>query len=1025
MKRKEVWGALILLGALGLWMWLPPSPKDPFTSFLGGADGEIGTPTEASEADSDSSASMLSSQVAEGSRDNSQALTRATEPVQQPGLISLVSTSGDPVVGRVVLLHDSQQLRAGIAQATLLGESLWHDLLDIDELATAGEITIDRGLLHPTAETLVMVFAAGFAPHLQSLGTQPQFPLRIELPWVAPITVKVQSPSGVPIPNAVVAVRSGRAGVSNAEASLTEQLRWMFFQEAVYSDAEGTAELKTVLQEGNNILVQPGSGFAASSADEVPPGANLTMTCEEAFQVHGRVLNPTGQPIAHARVKAYSNLSADYVFVDGSIADEEGRFALTKLPASQPAIQIFASMEGYETAPWTVANPAPGIHYQNDFELHPAVGGDIRLVTSAGSPLSGVYLTFYRSNADHVPGYYLTDADGNAKLKPVLREGYPYIVKMESGNQDIQLDESYFAGSGRTMVVPGLSRVVSWSLDPALSQGRSLAYAVWTPSDSSKPGQFWWDAKEEAPWIPSGQGVFAAQFTDGSCIEQSTHLEEGEDAHIEFNAPSTLLSMTLLGSSEGDVLLHSQSGNILFQAEGLTGEVDIPCDPGIYELNVRLADQSPMTFTGIRVPRGGADLGEIGSVANASLRILMVNAEGNPVPHSFVSLVSPSGFEAAASLTGMDGFAFFPGMTPGPYFAYCNNEEAYALEGRESLTSVHLFPGQHQELTLRMGSAEGLIRVSVDRKGLPMPQGIFIGDSSRLNYHLPSHGTATLPASAENGFLGVTANRTGYALIAAVSIPPGPGHYRIDRDGLRAWEFQFTDEAGSPQPGLTLGFYLAGHHLPYRPITDADGRLSLEFQAGLPLEMEVWSSGGTPLRFSLEDLTSGQNIVIPSEFPRKVLSFRDLDGTAIPGLQLVGLGLNECLHGKHDGTVEVPIVSGRSYIAQAAGFFPVILDPSAAASFTLPRSLESVTLHGAPKGTRYLSMVASPGYDSPFPLSSLVERAEDGPWIAESLPEGEVLVIAFDEEDKILGKFRVFLTAQESNYLLTDQVLMD
>jgi protocatechuate 3,4-dioxygenase beta subunit len=1023
-KQSTIWSTLALAGALIAAVWFlqedsekPANSAATETSTNAPASDDVGAHKEhTKENEASAGAGMRETATSDASGHQGAELTR--EEIANPGVIQLLTPSGAPADGRIVLVHDREELRAGIARATDIGESLWENISDVDGQTSHGELVIDLSALHPNKETLALVFAPGFAPAIQSLGTRHSFPIQLQLTPVAPIKVVVEDPTGNPIAGAVVAVRSAYDGSANAELPLTDQLQWMFFQSVLYSDENGEALFSTVLQGGNNVIVQPKNGLASSSKDNAAPGTTVTMVCDVAFQVHGRVLDAEGKPIQGARVKAYSDLIGDVVFVNDDTVGDDGSFSIDRIPASQPAIQLIAIKEGYESSPWTLPNPTPEANYTHDFELHPAVAGTVQLVTNSGAPIAGAYITFFRTNADYVPGYYFTDEQGRADLQPVFRKDFPYTVKVELGNNEIPLETPFFAGDDSTITIPGLSRFASWNVDESVLQNRQLEYCVWSPNDSSKPGYFWWEASGKFPWVPSGRGTFAARFSDKSCLEQTVDLQEGEELHVSFSAPSTSLSLFIPKESSATVLLFSQSKNNLFQAREVNGPITIPCDPGIYELRVLFSSQPTISMTGIRVPPEGLDLGEIEVRANAGLTIRVLDSTGRPLPDSFVSVVPPSGFEATSTWTNEDGEAQFQELVSGPFFVYCSCEDAYLLAGREALTSIQLLPGQHQELTLKMGSAEGTVEVAVDRTGLPMPQGFFVGGGHRVNYHLPSDGVASLPASEESGYVGVTANRTGYAMIAALQIPAGPGSYRIERGGLSKITLHFVDESGSPQSGLMIGFYLAGQHLPYRPHTDANGIMELELQPALPIELEVWTRTGSPLRFPISNLTSGLNVVIPKDLVRKNISFHNESGARIQGLQVVGAGFPECLFAKSDGTVDVPVVLRRHYQAQALNYFPVLFDPNVVSEVTMPRSLDSPTFLGAPEGTRFVYLQAHAAFDSPLALEGWLDKREDGKWQASSLPVGKVTVTAYGHNDRVLGEYQLTLSPQQNEYSL-------
>lgn len=1015
MTRSQAWQVLLFIGLLGGALWLFQEAPD--------FRGNISEPTERHAEISDKSAKPAASNNGVPNEESSLGESSGKSNVIREGvvlfgIVNLTSPDGASVDGRVVFIHDRKELREGIAIQTDIGESLWENITDFDGETEAGTTSVDKNLLSTNAETLVMVFAPGFAPLIQSLGTNPTFPLSLSLTPVEPITVSVQDPSGNPIAGAVVAARADTIGSFNASKPLVDQLNWLFYQSVLYSDEMGMAELANVLPETNNIIVQPKNGFASVSQDGVASGTALSLTCDFAFRVHGRILDSEGNPIANARAKAYSDLSSDSVFVGSDHADASGNFTIGRIPASQPAIKVHASMQGMETAPWLISHPSAGADYAHDFVLHAAVGGSVTLVTESGAPIAGAEISFARSNVDFVPGYYTTNEKGVALLQVAFRKGYPYSAEVRVGNQDLRVPEPFFASDDSTITVKKIGRILAWEIPEEAARRRTPAYCIWRAKDSSRSGESWWAISEPSPWIPTGLGTFAIQFDNGTRIEKEYTLVDGEDGVVTFSAPSSSITFTIPEGKAADAHLYSKNDAYLASITEATGAVTIPCKPGLVGLNVVLADDTQILMNGILVPPDGLNLGELHLAQDASLTVRVLNAAGNCRPDTFVSVVTVTGILVAEGWTDTNGLAIFDAIPPGPCFVYSNGESAYFIQGREALTSIQLLPGQHQELTLKMGSAEGTIEVAVDRAGLPMPQGFFVGGGHRVNYHLPSNGIATLPASEESGYLGVTANRTGYAMIAALQIPAGPGSYKIERGILQEINLHFVDENGAPQSGLMIGFYLAGQHLPYRPHTDASGNMQLELHSGLPLEMEVWTDAGVPLRFPIAGLTSGQNVVIPTNLPRKNISFRSEEGARILGLQVVGDGFPECIFAKHDGTVDVPILVGRFYYAQASNYFPVLFNPNVVREVTLPRSLSSATFSNAPEGTQFLYVQSHAAFDSPLALEGWLSKTDGGKWQAGDLPVGGATVTAYGNNDQMLGEYQLRLTSERSSYAL-------
>jgi hypothetical protein len=219
---------------------------------------------------------------------------------------------------------------------------------------------------------------------------------------------------------------------------------------------------------------------------------------------------------------------------------------------------------------------------------------------------------------------------------------------------------------------------------------------------------------------------------------------------------------------------------------------------------------------------------------------------------------------------------------------------------------------------------------------------------------------------------------------------------------------------------LKIGFYLAGQHLPYRPHTDADGDMRIESHSGLPLELEIWTRTGTPLRFPIADLTSRNSIIIPDDPARKSIAFRGEDGARIPGIQVVGAGFPECIFAKHDGSVDVPILAGRFYAAQASGYFPIYFDPNTVSEVTLPRIVNDVSFLDAPEGTRFLYVQSQASFDSPFALERWAGRADDGKWQAGALPAGRATITAYDTDGQVISEYPLRLSAERKNYSLAE-----
>ena len=211
-------------------------------------------------------------------------------------------------------------------------------------------------------------------------ASESRVPLRIGP--VRSLNVVVRDQSGRPVPEAEV--RCGRTSMPTPDAVLVREGQDLFF--SAHTDAEGAVRIPSLPQLATPLQVRK-AGYAPQAVEVDPVSRRLAVTLRGLSKIMGRVLGPSGRPIAGARVTFFVEVRSD----------PAGRFEVP-IPASEPVLpgghRVKVQAPGYEAC----LAPLPKEGDPEEFVIRLRPGGALAgaLVDDGGAPVIGAILLVER-----------------------------------------------------------------------------------------------------------------------------------------------------------------------------------------------------------------------------------------------------------------------------------------------------------------------------------------------------------------------------------------------------------------------------------------------------------------------------------------------------------------------------------------------------------------------------------------------------------------------------------------------------
>jgi len=475
----------------------------------------------------------------------------------------------------------------------------------------------------------------------------------------------VRDESGAPITTFEVKARPAR--------NATQFLPGVENVSETFEDPAGAFVLEG-LQPGEWTFTAEASGYAATEEGvslKLPADAkNIDLVLSRASMITGIVYDPTGQPVADARVQTGSSggfrgtgrverkkrRSAD--------TDEEGRFELKDVPAESTVIS--ATADGWAASDTLPIEPAPGGE-MTEIVLHLKLGGTLTGEVYGSDGEWGACRVRYNSMSVLSTGAVTAEADGTFRIEhltpglyQVMVEPDPEaIVEMMSGGdqpdmskvfEQLKMASAEVEEGQTTHVVLGqpptdpvkvfgrlteAGEPISGRMVIALAEGNDVMSSM-RMDQTDEDGRF--ELELKAP----GPVVFSVQLDGGASPQFFEDVPEVESWEVELALSTAIVSGTVYDPdgeplSRIGVRITSEEGHTL-TVIGLSNRTTTDSEGRYSFKNVE-----PGTYTvraGGTSPFGGGD-GSYGTELVGSVRL----AEGEHLRDVDVHLSHPGRIE--------------------------------------------------------------------------------------------------------------------------------------------------------------------------------------------------------------------------------------------------------------------------------------------------------------------------------------------------------------------------------------------
>lgn len=335
---------------------------------------------------------------------------------QVSGIVT--TAAGEPVEGADIILNEQ-----GIRQ------------IAVTKSGKNGEFTIRS--VDPMIWYYVGAVKSGFAPTPQLEIMEPAgsvAKVKLIFPGAGGVVSgQVYDSDGKPAANVKILIgESDRVSITTPEGARAIRPA----KGAAVSDAAGRFVILG-LAIGARPVVAHAAGFAPWNGNITVPSegsASLSIYLTKGTSVRGIVKTPGGAPIVDAQVSIGEY--GDFLYY-ATRSGADGSFLLRDLPNSE--VTIHAGSLAYGRTIIKIAG-APGAELIQDIIIDPGLSVRGRVVTDAGAPVAGLYITI-STDSPEAGGYYnestRTDAAGRFELKHLKDVAHRLQIGAARGSFDL------------------------------------------------------------------------------------------------------------------------------------------------------------------------------------------------------------------------------------------------------------------------------------------------------------------------------------------------------------------------------------------------------------------------------------------------------------------------------------------------------------------------------------------------------------------------------------------------------------
>ncbi len=545
------------------------------------------------------------------------------------------------------------------------------------------------------------------------------------------------------------------------------------------------------LSPGTKVRVSAAAkGYAEAVIEgiEVPPPAPLRLELRPLGKLSGRVVDPAGEPVAGAFVRADEGRPGSRRPRGGGATDDQGRFQIDLEPGP---VELSARAEGYKTGTWRGEVPERGAAGPAEIRLERGATLEGRVLDADGNPVGGARVSTSAGAPDFMGGLGWMGRSGSRSDG----DGRYRLSGLETGVHEVRAttEDDTAETSVRFEVQPGANR-----LDLILRAGVEVSGHVRDDAGLPIAG-----AEMELFSMPGGV-LHTLSAADGSF--RFTHVPDGSHrltarkrglapAHQELEvagqplpgldirlAAGGTITGRLLGLSPGD--LEGIRIDALGETEGRTGVVH---QDGTY----RVRELAPGEWTvGATLASGRSARGEVRLEPGMTEAILdldlgghlnlsgVLRIDGAPVPGAMLYLSAAQRVEGAGgqSTTASDGSFRMTRLEPGTYTL-----SVHQMHTRTSMDrTVELAADQEVALEIATGTVQGQV-LSPDGAPVALARLFLIGTHGEWSVHSSAHtdGRGRFELRLPAGEYKVMASSEAFNGEAQVQVPAGVSNIQV------------------------------------------------------------------------------------------------------------------------------------------------------------------------------------------------------------------------------------------------------
>lgn len=445
------------------------------------------------------------------------------------------------------------------------------------------------------------------------------------------------------------------------------------------SDANGRFRITGLREVPYNLNVSA-TNFLTMREQDVAVGRNdVRITLRPSGVVYGYVKNKvTNQPLANFEVRAEFDPNGTPLFVDFSrttplygdkakalagVADANGLFAITNLPAESCTIQIHA--DGFAPVALSSVDVKSGTKAQHDVELMPEIRISGIVLDTRQQPVEGATVRLGKKTGDD------PEAVGTTGFRRIVRS-----VRARPAASPTSSDSTFdFDGELPTAITDADGRFTLRGLK-AGEYALKAQHSLWAPSESLSLSLNDGDDRDDIELVMAEAGVLTGKTFDangqpvsGITVKLAAKRTAGGDG-MDLGG----LGMAIGGGGGSAPLRDVSKSDGTYEITGIPpgdyfAELERPRTGGFGSIYFAMDTDAPQKGTPVTIEAGQKTLQDLALSPTGRIRG-RVTESGNPVANVSVGIQkteSPFPMDIASAKTDADGNYELLDVEPGDY----------------------------------------------------------------------------------------------------------------------------------------------------------------------------------------------------------------------------------------------------------------------------------------------------------------------------------------------------------------------